>query len=129
MREIKLRAWTGYSMVIPDYIDNESGRAAYKGYDGIETEEKEVLMQYTGLKDKNGKEIYEGDIVIDDWYPTDPHPTELPLDGKYKIVYLTPEWCCESVNDAFEVYDVDDFGEMKVIGNIYENPELLKEKK
>ena len=53
MREIKFRAWDNRNKImdIPDHIAN--------GIDG----EKYQIMQYTGLKDNNGKEIYEGDIV------------------------------------------------------------------
>jgi uncharacterized phage protein (TIGR01671 family) len=65
-----------------------------------------IIEQYTGLKDKNGREIYEGDIVIASWHWKSPHAIELP-DDYY----------------AFTEYAIDD--EMTIIGNIHENPELL----
>jgi len=65
------------------------------------------LMQYTGLKDKNGKEIYEGDII------------EHRLHGRIgAVVYDPPEFC---VGNQFRLLE-DEYHE--VIGNIYENPEL-----
>jgi hypothetical protein len=58
MREIKFRAWDGEKMIFPSDPDTYSkfvrGELVCPGV---------ILMQYTGLEDKNGKEIYEGDIV------------------------------------------------------------------
>ena len=64
----------------------------------------EDLMQFTGLKDKNGKEIYEGDIVRQDY----------------------DNALCEVkfISGCFSPFKHD--GQFVVIGNIYENPELLK---
>lgn len=74
------------------------------------------LMQYTGLKDKNGKEIYEGDIL----HFKDPH------DG----IIGTVEWAdfgWQVTNDYFDQqFEDTPPDEWEVIGNIYENPELLK---
>ena len=106
MREIKFRAWAGthklmFQVVRPmHYI-------------------QPILMQYTGLKDKNGKEIYEGDIVV------------LSSDGDKKICKVTLDgWqsLFESVQNGFYCpmgSTAQNYRE--VIGNIYENPELLKQ--
>lgn len=82
---------------------------------------RETLGQWTGLSDKLGKEIYEGDIIRQRSYPgyaINVIDYESESDGSY-------------ANWNFS-YDLDEFGERpnkewEVIGNIYENPELLKE--
>jgi len=80
-----------------------------------------VLMQYTGLKDKNGKEIYEGDIV--QVYYTDKFKG-----GKAIIKYLERSFCMSQGADLESDLDCVWFYICEVIGNIYENRYLLENK-
>lgn len=83
-------------------------------------DEKDFIpLQYTGLKDKSGKEIYEGDIVREDL-----ENTGRDNERRYKIVWSGMGLTFE--NWEGEYITSDDFEQSEVIGNIYENPELLK---
>jgi uncharacterized phage protein (TIGR01671 family) len=79
-----------------------------------------TLMQYTGLKDKNGKEIYEGDLlrcVFDD-EDEDNTPSEVVFARGAFFIGYEPNMICLTVGEC-------EADELEVIGNIYENPELL----
>ena len=132
MREIKFRAWDGKQIYkqpkIPfDYINL-----------GIE-ESDLVFMQYTGLKDKNGMGIYEGDVVKTKardearqvvWniqrgcYYLQPlgeaRQDEVDVDEFNTASSMIPHWFTQGFYDTYE----EDCA-VEVIGNIYENPELL----
>lgn len=107
MREIKFRAWNKERKRF-DYYDLIKDDTSYFGdcVGGYRHKHQYILMQYTGLHDKNGKEIYEGDILKASWG----YQGEVKFDW---FIYANLE--CTIADDV------------EVIGNIYENPELLKE--
>lgn len=122
MREIKFRAWShigkmmlytercsGISVLMNEptlkFPINEPVRISFGEYE---------LMQFTGMKDCNGKEVYEGDIVHTD----DEDIAIITWDeDEYKFTVGTEEY----FYDLGEYYPRD----IEVIGNIYDNPEML----
>lgn len=119
MREIRFRAWdkTEKCMVSWSYllsIQYGDNRIIDKDVaDSFFNDPDFCLMQYTGLKDKNGREIYEGDIL---------------KTNNRTIRTVVFEWgCFDAVNDYTDE-PVGSFLEsaIEVIGNLYENPELLQ---
>ena len=127
MREIKFRAW---DKKYDDFIND--GYIIFNGMiyrderdfeDGENTNDIE-LMQYTGLKDKNSVEIYEGDIIKETVLKVASRDGEGI--GKYHISEVTfnPYFGFSSVGRIDRIKRGID--ELEVIGNIYENPELLE---
>ena len=127
----KFRAWDKrFSEFVEDFFASEDGKIYKKSTDtgyGIaisrETSDKVILMQSTGLVDKNGKKIFEGDILdykgrkaLVRWHGSyasfiyrfvdEPHKRN----AEWKPLYLAYMKC-------------------EIIGNVYENPELLEDKK
>ena len=95
-------------------------------YDFYLEDENAILMQSTGLKDKSGQEIFEGDIVSDGFDIGDikSHKTL----GFYMVDKKGVErWFSDGATiEGFEEYVKTAFKNIEVIGNIYENPELLE---
>ena len=130
MRDIKFRAFLKsnqvmYDVLTLDIIDKkaliENAEKQLKGY--VKLKEIE-LMQYTGLKDKNGKEIYEGDIV-EAWSEGEKAIGKVKqrIDGLW-LMY--PAW--QSGKSWGLMPNKESKTTVKIIGNIYENKELIGEK-
>ena len=115
MREIKFRAWHKSRCEMLPIIDIEylmTKGALVTDYKDFVENIYPNIMQYTGLKDKNGVEIYEGDIVMA------PYMNKKPCIVKYSSVLAK-----FTMSDKFNFTAID--ANLEVIGNIYENKELL----
>ena len=134
-REIKFRAYDEYNneMYIVDNLSFEDGLMIKVDMfnDYFEPEEM-ILMQYTGLKDKNGVEIYEGDIIkfIDDYDEFEDRDIyEIGVIQNYDKIYKneSDESSFPNCDYYFSKHLEDYYSECEVIGNVWENGELLKE--
>ena len=154
MREIKFRAWDKDEKLMVYFsshweIDAEyynlgftreyKEKKFFESYEGAK--EEAILMQYTGIKDKNGKEIWEGDIVKGgisyDWRKNETGIVEF---GFFESDNSGDEYSSNNIYGwnikPIKLEEDDDkisgnfgWGELEIIGNIYENPNLIKEAK
>ena len=127
MREIKFRLWNDYDKKMMNW--NELLQRNLPNIFTIPSYQK-WLMQYTGLKDKNGKEIYEGDIVKKlIWNELKFEAEGDGQDYSYaKVQYIEELASFHLVNKNNKIlWEVgEDKYNIEVAGNIYDNPELLK---
>lgn len=137
MREIKFRAWNGYRIIQDEihrieFYTNSSwsiiGKEKFNGVDNLkrdykiaksyDCDNKSVLMQYTGLKDKNGAEIYELDIVKGSAYGKEIYTGVVEFYNASFVMRIDG-------NKGYYRLNKMTFQELEVIGNIYEHEELL----
>jgi uncharacterized phage protein (TIGR01671 family) len=120
MREFKFRAWSDETkMMYHSHRPNGTNNPMWS-YDSVfrANNPKTNIMQYTGTKDTNGKEIYEGDIISG--HTCGGHFTCGNITMCGVVEYVPPRF----VVDGHHYWDAVDG--ICVIGNIYENPELLE---
>lgn len=129
MREIKFRAWDNENKEMLKVQELDFEDTFYGGRLAIRTDqyndyfdlEDMILMQFTGLKDKNGKEIYDGDIVKNSFY----------LEHKFEVCWKECSWYLKNVKTSEyirleEIFSLRPHYDLEIIGNIYDNPELLE---
>lgn len=122
VREIKFRAWDGKQVLLVAGLSfsMNNGDDSYVTYeDGSYNRLYSIkLMQYTGLKDKTGKDIYEGDII-----------SILPRwKNQWEIKYHNYKLLAKLIGKEDTYQELNQVARCKsllIIGNIYENPELL----
>lgn len=133
--EIKFRAWdTEYKVmrswkeVILDksYGDDYWLDGYYESRAIISFDHEQILMMYTGLKDENGKEIYLGDICInknglEDYY----YVVEWIYAGFQLVTYKKPSSDICGISHGINQGYMEDSVGLKVVGDIYRNPELI----
>lgn len=130
-RPIEFRAWDlNKKCMIYEYMTGDCNTDGLDVFAGscFETDEPFPIMQFTNLLDKNGKKIFEGDIVSGDLRDF----SFCPDDNQYAqaVIRFSEGGFCATWNGIYEEHETEfnvyrDFSKFTVIGNIFQNPELL----
>ena len=136
MKELKFRAWlTKEKVMSRPFTLGETTIYSKENKPLCGFQDKDlIIMQYVGLKDRNGKEIYEGDIVrvkciwekgkIEEYIGVIVFEDFAFGVKLKKVVKLPKGYYCEEIDG--QPYYLLHWDEIEVIGNVYENPELLR---
>lgn len=115
-RELKFRVWDNV-----DYMSKPFTLQSMNNAERTEFTSDCVVMQYTGLRDRNGREIYEGDVVQEVYEESECGPAAA---FATPVVFMDGAFCLDDGEPLFELQEDKDH-DWQVIGNIHENPELV----
>lgn len=127
---IKFRAWIKTGIETYDYVKPMTiQQMIHSKKSTFSLEQLNDLVdfeQFIGLTDVNGKDIYEGDIIV--CKPND-QIFESPKIGVVKRSKISAGWCYEAATDEYDIWTSGKYRTYEIIGNVHENPELLEEDK
>src|SRR5688572_3906094 len=112
-REIKFRFWTPNKRMVDDHegwVENIGINEAIR----YSKEYGYIAMQFTGLKDKNKKDVYEHDVCIGEF-----NTTKVSKKVQGKVIMDEYMWCLDC---GEEIYSLNRISNIEVVGNIYESP-------
>ena len=119
MRKIKFRAWDGLNIIYDFWIDSKTGIPHQQWYEDMDRISGAKIMQFTGLCDKNGIKVYEGDIIRTCQTYVDIIDVVEFRNGSFWFACVLGEY---DDRCSCEVEEED----IEVIGNIYENKAILE---
>lgn len=117
-RPLKFRAWNSKSKQMVYKVNIDYNGHANDGQSYITYGPPDAVMQFTGMKDKRGKDLYEGDII-----------QHFITGYIFSIVYKDGAFCLKAENDHPNkgvFFGLNTLDNMEIKGNIFQNPEILK---